>query len=193
MISLVKFENHNAYKGKSRYPYSMSIIDLTTTKKPDSALRLKILGKIGEQKPYNCFNCIRCTSGCPSMKMLELKPHEVVSLAKLGFVEELIASGVAWACATCLKCKERCPQAVAPVDLIFALRNLAVEKEAKVPESFLRSLSAILETGFIQKPQDTVTRKLEKVNREKLDLPRFREPDDKFKAAFFKVLELSQE
>jgi len=180
-------------KARAAIPYSMSIIDLTTTKKPDPALRLKILAKIGEQKPYNCFQCIRCTSGCPSMKMLELKPHEIVSLASLGFVEELVASGMVWACATCLKCKERCPQAVAPVDLIFALRNLAVEKEAEVPETFLHSLSAILETGFIQKPQDTVTRKMEKVNREKLDLPKFHEPDEKFRAAFFKVLELSQE
>jgi heterodisulfide reductase subunit C len=170
----------------------MSITDLTTSRKPDSALRLKILAKIGEQKPYDCFQCIRCTSGCPSMKMLELKPHEIVNLARLGFVEELITSGIVWACAVCLKCKERCPQAVAPVDLIFALRNLAVEKEAKVPESFLHSLSAILETGFIQKPQNTVTRRLEKVNREKLGLPKFREPDEKFKAAFFKVLEQSQ-
>ena len=180
-------------KAGATIPISMSITDLTTTKKPDSALRLKILAKIGEQKPYNCFQCIRCTSGCPSMKMLELKPHEIVSLARLGFIEELITSGILWTCATCLKCKERCPQAVAPVDLIFALRNLAVEKEAKVPESFLHSLSAILETGFIQKPQNTVTRKLERVNREKLGLPRFREPDEKFKAAFFKVLEQSQE
>ena len=174
-------------------PYSMSIIDLATTKKPDLALRLKILTKIGEQKPQNCFQCIRCTSGCPSMKMLELKPHEIVSLASLGFIEELVTSGIVWTCATCLKCKERCPQAVAPVDLILALRNLAVEKEAKVPESFMHSLSAILETGFVQTTQETVTRKMEKVNREKLRLPTFREPDEKFKAAFFKVLELSQE
>jgi heterodisulfide reductase subunit C len=173
--------------------YSMSITDLLTTKKPDSSLRLKILAKIGEQRPYNCFQCIKCTSGCPSMKMLELRPHEIVSLARLGFIEELIASGIVWACATCLKCKERCPQAVAPVDLIFALRNLAVEKEAEVPESFLHSLSAILETGFIQKPQHTVTRKMEKVSRQKLGLPEFHTPDEKFKAAFFKVLQLSQE
>ncbi len=170
----------------------MSVTDLTTSKKPDSVLRLKILGKIGDHKPYNCFQCIRCTSGCPSMKMLELKPHEIVSLARLGFIEELISSGIAWTCATCLKCKERCPQAVAPVDLIIALRNLAVEKEAKVPESFLHSLSAILETGFIQQPQNTVTRKLERMNREKLGLPKFCEPDEKFKAVLFKVLEQSQ-
>jgi len=180
-------------KASFTIPISMSITDLTSTKRPDSALRLKVQAMIGEQKPYNCFQCIRCTSGCPSMKMLELKPHEIVSLAKLGFIEELLTSGILWTCATCLKCKERCPQAVAPADLIFALRNLAVEKEVKVPESFLHSLSAILETGFIQKPQNTVTRKLERVNREKLGLPEFHEPDEKFKAAFFKALEQSQE
>jgi heterodisulfide reductase subunit C len=193
VISLEKLRMIMPIKAGATIPISMSITDLTTTKKPDSALRLKILAKIGEQRPQNCFQCIRCTSGCPSMKMLELKPHEIVSLAKLGFIEELINSGIVWTCTTCLKCKERCPQAVAPVDLIIALRNLAVEREIKVPESFLHSLSAILETGFIQKPQDTVTRKLEKVNREKLGLPKFPEPDEKFKAAFFKALEQSQE
>jgi heterodisulfide reductase subunit C len=123
------------------------------------------------------------------MKMLELKPHEVVALAKAGFVEELVNSGVIWTCATCLKCKERCPQAVAPVDLIFALRNLAVEKEIKVPESFMQSLSMILECGHISKPQATINRRLEKTDREKLGLPKFREPDERFKATLMKALE----
>jgi len=127
------------------------------------------------------------------MKMLELKPHEVVALTRAGFIEELISSGIIWACATCLKCKERCPQAVAPVDLIIALRNLAVEKEVKVPESFLQNVSMILECGFVSRPQATVTRKLEKTDRDKLGLPGFREPDEKFKAAFMKALEASQE
>jgi heterodisulfide reductase subunit C len=166
----------------------MTILDLMTTKKPDLKLRSKVLGKIGEHRPYDCFQCIRCTSGCPSMKMLELKPHEVVSLTRLGFIKDVIDSGVLWACAMCLKCKERCPQEVAPVDLILALRNLAVEMEATVPESFLKSVSMILETGFVQKPQRTVTRRLEKVDRDKLGLPRFREASDRFKAVFMKAL-----
>lgn len=125
------------------------------------------------------------------MKMLELKPHEIIALTRAGFIEELLNSGVIWACATCLKCKERCPQAVAPVDLIMALRNLAVEKEVKVPESFLHNVSTILESGFVSRPQTTVTRKLEKADRDKLGLPKFREPDEKFKAAFLKALEES--
>lgn len=167
----------------------MTITDLMTSKKPDAGLRLRVLGKIGEHKPYNCYQCIKCTSGCPSMKMLELKPHDIVALAKAGFIEELVNSGIIWTCATCLKCKERCPQEVAPVDLLLALRNLAVEMEAKVPESYLRQVSTVLETGFIQKPQETVTRKLEKVNREKLRLPKVSEPNEKFKSAFLRALE----
>jgi len=167
----------------------MSITDQTTTKKPDADLRLKVQEKIGEHRPNDCFQCIRCTSGCPSMKMMELKPHEVVSLARLGFIDEIVESGIIWTCAQCLKCKERCPQDVAPVDLILALRNLAVEKEANVPEMVLRNISTILETGFILKPQETITRKLEKLDREKLGLPKIPQPSEKFQAMILKALE----
>jgi heterodisulfide reductase subunit C len=166
----------------------MSIIDLMTTKEPDLNSRLKVLSKLGEHKPYNCFQCIRCTSGCPSMKMLELKPHEIVSLVKLGFVEEVMNSGIIWTCAQCLKCKERCPQEVAPVDLILALRNLAVEIEAEVPEGILRNVSMIIETGFILGPQEVITRKLKKFDRQKLGLPKFPKPSEKFKATLLKAL-----
>jgi len=171
---------------------SMTITDQMTSKKPDAELKSRVLSKIGEHKPYSCYQCIKCTSGCPSMKMLELKPHEIVALAKAGFIDELVGSGIIWTCATCLKCKERCPQAVAPVDLILALRNLAIEKEAKVPESYLHDLSMILECGHVSRPQPTITRKLEKIERDKLDLPKFRESDERFKAAFMKILEKAQ-
>ena len=167
----------------------MTTVDQMTSKKPNIELRSKILRKFGEHKPYNCYQCIRCTSGCPSMKMLELKPHEIVNLVKLGFAEEVINSGIIWACATCLKCKERCPQEVAPVDLILALRNQAVEMEIGVPENYLKNVSMILDTGFIQKPQETITRKLEKLDREKLRLPKIHGPDEKFKNALFRALE----
>jgi heterodisulfide reductase subunit C len=169
----------------------MTITDLMTTKKPDSKLRLKVLEKVGEHKPYNCFQCIRCTSGCPSMKMLEIKPHEIVNLVKLGFVEDVVDSSIIWACAMCLKCKERCPQEVAPVDLILALRNLAVEMEAKVPEGHLRNVSMILETGFIMTPREAITRKLEKFSRDKLGLPKLPKLNENFKATFLKALETS--
>jgi len=165
-----------------------NIMDLMTTKNPDLELRSKVLRKIGDHKPYDCYQCIRCTSGCPAMKMLELKPHEIVSLVKLGFVKEVVNSGIVWTCAQCLKCKERCPQEVAPVDVILALRNLTVEMECNVPEGYLRNLSSILETGFILEPQPTITRNLKKLDREKLGLPKISKPNKRFKDNLMKAL-----
>jgi hypothetical protein len=61
--------------------------------------------------------------------------------------------------------------------------------ETKVPEAYLRNVSMILETGFIMTPQPTITRKLEKLDREKLGLPKIPKPDEKFKAGLMKALQ----
>jgi heterodisulfide reductase subunit C len=132
---------------------------------------------------------MKCTSGCPAMKMLELMPHFITKMVSLGLVEEIIGSGTVWACMHCLACKERCPQKVAPVDLIFALRNSAVSMEAEVPEGVLRVVSSILEIGLIQKPQDVTSRELKAFNRESLGLPDMSYPSDKFKLALMNILQ----
>jgi len=49
----------------------------------------------------------------------------------------------------------------------------------------------ILECGHISRPQPTITRKLEKIDREKLGLPKFRVPSEKFKTVLLKALETS--
>ncbi|MEM2103239.1 MAG: 4Fe-4S dicluster domain-containing protein [Candidatus Bathyarchaeia archaeon] len=166
----------------------MSLKDLMTMAKPAAELRLKALCKIWKAKPINCFQCMRCTSGCTSLKLLELKPHEIVDLVKFAFIDELLASDIIWTCATCLKCKERCPQKASPYDLIMALRNVAVEREAKVPEFYMNTVSQILETGIMQNVQKITTRTMETLDREKLGLPKIALAGDKFKECFMKVL-----
>jgi heterodisulfide reductase subunit C len=166
----------------------MSLRDLMTMAKPAAELRLKALCKVWTAKPVDCFQCMRCTSGCTSLKLLELKPHEIVDLVKFGFVDELLASDIVWTCATCLKCKERCPQRASPYDLIMALRNITVEREAKVPEFYMKAVGQILETGLLQSPQKITTRKMETFDRDGLGLPRIALPSDKFKEVFMKIL-----
>lgn len=125
------------------------------------------------------------------MELLELSPHHVVNLVRLGFVDDLVSSEVIWGCATCLTCKERCPQEVAPVDVILALRNLAVEAGAKVPEGYMKVLEHILEDGRIQPPQEAVSRSFEAYTREALNLPpstKLADPD-RFRSALMKALE----
>jgi len=166
----------------------MSLRDLMTMAKPAAELRLKTLSKVWKAKPVDCFQCMRCTSGCTSLKLLELKPHEIVDLIKFGFVDELLASDIIWTCATCLKCKERCPQRASPYDLIIAVRNVAVERETKVPEFYMKAVGQILDTGLFQTVQKITTRKMETLDRDSLGLPKILLPSDKFKEVFMKAL-----
>lgn len=166
----------------------MSLIDLMTMAKPNKELQKKILKQLWEVHLDDCFQCMRCTSGCTSLKLLELKPHEIVLLVNSGFVEELVSSDIIWACASCLKCRERCPQKASPYDTIMALRNLAVENEAKIPEACMKAIAQILETGLMQPVQTVTSREMQPFNREKLRLPKMQYADEKFKAVFMRVL-----
>lgn len=166
----------------------MSLIDLMTMAKPNKELQKKILSGLWEVHPDECFQCMRCTSGCTSLKLLELKPHEIILLVNSGFVEEIVSSDIIWACASCLKCRERCPQKASPYDIIVALRNLAVEREVKIPEAYMKAVAQILETGLIQQVQTVTSREMQHFNREKLGLPKIQYAADKFKAIFMKAL-----
>ncbi len=157
--------------------------------KPNLESRGKVLAKLGKIELVNCFQCLKCTSGCTALKLLELKPHEIMKLCRLGFVDEFAASEIIWTCVTCLKCVQRCPQKASPYHLIMALRNLAVEREAKVPEAYLAAVSQILENGLSQAIQKITTRKMETLDRTRLKLPEIPAPKESFPTVFLKVLE----
>lgn len=170
----------------------MSLIDQMSMAAPDLKLRKRVLDRITEATPVNCFKCGKCTSGCTALKLLELKPHEIVNLVKLGFVEELASSDIIWTCVTCLKCTERCPQKATPYHVITALRNLAVEKEAKVPDKYMKALSNILETGLIQNVQKIALTETEIYDRKSLGLPEIPKIGLKLSENLFKALEEGQ-
>jgi len=157
--------------------------------KPNPESLEKILKRLGGREFVNCFQCIKCTSGCTALKLLELKPHEIMKLVNLSFVDELASSDIIWTCVTCLKCVQRCPQKTSPYHLIMAMRNLAVEREAKVPEGYLKAISQILETGLAEPVQRVVTKKMETFDRGSLKLPKISSPKESFQAVLMKIME----
>ena len=167
----------------------MGLTDLMSMAKPSVKSREKILAKLKGKEFVNCFQCLKCTSGCTALKLLELKPHEIIKLVNLGFVDELASSDIIWTCVTCLKCVERCPQKASPYHVMIALRNLAVEREAKVPENYLKAVSQILETGLAESVQKVVTKKMETFDRENLKLPKIGQPKECFQSVFLKAME----
>jgi len=167
----------------------LSLTDLMSMAKPNMESRGKLLLRLGGRELVNCFQCMKCTSGCTALKLLELKPHEIVKLVNLGFVDELPSSDIIWTCATCLKCVQRCPQKASPYHVIMALRNVAVEREAKVPDAYMKAVSQILETGLAETCQKITTREMKVLDREGLKLPKINSPRESFQSAFLKALE----
>jgi hypothetical protein len=71
----------------------------------------------------------------------------------------------------------------------MALRNLAVEREVKVPEAYMKMVSQVLESGLAETCQKVTGRKMEAFDRESLKLPKMASPGESFQMVFLKALE----
>jgi len=170
----------------------MSIIDLTSMGEPQSDLRKELnerLTKLQDEISEYCFQCAKCTSGCEAHKLLELEPHKIVALLKRGLINELVNSDIIWTCMSCMKCRERCPQRVAPVEILYALKNIAVASGKQIPGKYTVMLQSILSIGLIQDIQQTTTRSNKILKRDDLGLPPLSKPVDiaKFQAGIMKI------
>jgi len=170
----------------------MTITNLTTMGEAEQELRDKIraqLERIGEDIPDTCYQCGKCTSGCEAMKLLELEPHHIMAMVKAGFIDELINSDIIWTCVTCFKCKERCPQKAAPVEVLFLLKNMAVAQGKEIPVNLSNMFQNVLTQGVVQMPLEARTRDGKGVKREELGLPELQSPKDptKFQNVLMKL------
>lgn len=73
-----------------------------------------------------CYQCKKCTSGCPVGSRLDFQCHEIIRLVQLGAKEEALRSEAIWLCASCKTCRERCPNDVDPAQVMDTLKVLAV-------------------------------------------------------------------
>jgi heterodisulfide reductase subunit C len=95
-----------------------------------------------------CYQCGRCSSGCPIGDYFDLNVMEVVRLAAYGQEERLLQSHTIWLCAACETCATRCPNEIEIAELMDVLRELALRKgilpaEPRVPlfhKAFLGSV-----------------------------------------------------
>ncbi len=81
-----------------------------------------------------CFGCQTCTTVCPVVNnydnpqdVLGLLPHQIMHAAGLGLRDLAFGSNMLWDCLTCYQCQEQCPQGVAVTDVLYELKNLAIQ------------------------------------------------------------------
>jgi heterodisulfide reductase subunit B len=105
-----------------------------------TALAERIREKTGENV-FLCYQCMKCTSGCPLAQHFDLAPNQVMRAAQLGIEELIFDSQSPWLCASCQTCTTRCPQGIDVARVMDFIISEALEKgiKPKVPEVALFS------------------------------------------------------
>ena len=81
-----------------------------------------------------CYQCKKCSSGCPVAKLTQSPPSEIIRRLQLGAGDELLENDIIWMCLSCETCYARCPMGINAAAVMDALRALAQERGASTPE-----------------------------------------------------------
>lgn len=77
---------------------------------------------------YLCYQCQKCTNGCPVADMMDITPSQIIHLAQLGEKEKILNSRSIYLCVSCYSCTTRCPQKVDVAKFIEENRIIAATK-----------------------------------------------------------------
>jgi heterodisulfide reductase subunit C len=95
---------------------------------------IKLVQELSEQDVKDCYQCGKCSAGCPIAADMDLQPNQVIRLLQLGLVDDALRSRTIWLCASCETCTTRCPREVDLAAVMDALRNLALQEGIRSPE-----------------------------------------------------------
>lgn len=90
-----------------------------------------------------CYQCRKCTLGCPSAYTMKMKPHELIRAIQLGLEEEIYWSGTIWICLSCETCNTRCPQDINIPKIIDGLKEISKTLDYYNPQPFIPSFHRI--------------------------------------------------
>ncbi|MBI4618619.1 MAG: 4Fe-4S dicluster domain-containing protein [Desulfobacterales bacterium] len=85
----------------------------------------KTISKLSDVDIYTCYQCGKCTAGCPIVMEMSHTPNQIMRLIQLGLKEEVLNSLTPWLCAACETCTTRCPKGVDIAKIMDTLRILA--------------------------------------------------------------------
>lgn len=113
------------------------------------------------QKLNLCYQCGKCTAGCPYTDEYDIAVSQIMRLTQAGQKEKVLHSKSLWLCASCESCTARCPNKIDVARIMDVLRHMA-RKEGYIGiktiktfwDSFLGSVKnhgRVFEVGLLAK------------------------------------------
>ncbi len=101
---------------------------------------LEQIEAVGPYLAGACYQCRKCTNGCPVTFAMDLYPDEVIRLVIIGQPQTVLSCHTIWVCAACETCTTRCPNDVKIAELMDCLKEMAVQKGMPCPQPQILTL-----------------------------------------------------
>jgi heterodisulfide reductase subunit C len=105
---------------------------MATTSGPEPAIP-QIEG-LSHTRLSECYQCGKCTAGCPVAGQMDIPPTRLIRLLQLGDSDSALRASSIWQCVSCQTCTTRCPKSVDCAGVLDALRQLAFERGTASPD-----------------------------------------------------------
>jgi heterodisulfide reductase subunit C len=89
---------------------------------------VKKIEEISGQQLLACYQCGKCSAGCPAVSEMDILPNQVIRFAQLGMKDELLEARSVWVCASCYTCNVRCPKGIKIAEVMEAVRQVLLRK-----------------------------------------------------------------
>ncbi|MBM3307246.1 MAG: 4Fe-4S dicluster domain-containing protein [Candidatus Eisenbacteria bacterium] len=127
-------------------------------------IRDEIIGRIetlSGQDLGACYQCGKCSAGCPVVEQMDIAPSEAIRYLQLGHPDIVLDSNTIWICASCFQCASRCPKGVEFSSICDALRAIVLRKRVSDPKVDADELARVMVSDA---PQMGVVGALRKLN-----------------------------
>jgi len=69
-----------------------------------------------------CYQCKKCSSGCPVTFAMDYLPNQIIHMIQMGLKDEVLKSTTIWVCASCETCTTRCPNDIDIAKIMDVMR-----------------------------------------------------------------------
>ncbi len=94
----------------------------------------------------DCYQCQKCSAGCPVAFAMDYKPNQIMQMVSLGMKDRVLSSRTIWVCASCYTCSTRCPNDIDIAKVMDWLRQTGTREGVPPAEKEV----ALFHSTFLQ-------------------------------------------